>query len=266
MKRSVKKISKYLAIGAGTIIALIIAFLIVLIIVIKVEGSPAIPKDAVVITDNRYQNYSSIETLRELTMVPDFPTFDSEIYEYINDNGEKEIYIKCVFNPTLPEDSVWGIRSKMRSDMYSEDSNGGMVFHRGWSRKDFMPIPNNMEEDMKVEISMFCDDNDFYVKYTRNPSFSGVDKDSLKNFLGVDLPEFTIVNFISPDVTTLQFKQPISKDAYRALEKNEWCEHKFEDDGTSFCWIRKKEPGEYSTNIWIDDQKYTASLSKNKNN
>lgn len=261
MNKSTIKVMKLLAMGIGGIVVLLIAFIVFL----KLIGTPTIPQDAILVTDNRYQNYSCVETLRELTMIPDFPPFDSEVYEYTNENGDKEIYMRCVFNPTLPEDSVWKLHGKFRYDMIDQDSNGGTTFLRGWSKKKFMPIPNNMDEDMKVEISMFCGDNDFCVSYKKNPSVSGVDRDSLNNYLGVTLPEFTIVNYISPDVTTLQFKKPISKATYKALEKNEWCEHKFEDDGTSMCWIWKKEPGEYSTYVTLDDQLHTAYLRRYKN-
>ena len=117
---------------------------------------------------------------------------------------------------------------------------------------------------LKVEMdSIFGGNNDFTMSFKKNPCAGGVSKDSLNNYLGVNLPEFTIVNFISPDETTLQFKEPISKETYKALEKNEWCEHKFNDDGTSICWIWKTEPGEYSTHITLDGQH--AYLSKSAN-
>lgn len=144
------------------------------------------------------------------------------------------------------------------------DYDGGTTFLRRWSRKEFMCIPNNIEEDIKIEINMYGD-NEFLVISKKNPSTSSVDKDSLNNYLGVNLPEFTIVNFISPDQTTLQFKEPISKDAYKALEKKKWCEHILKDDGTSICWISKTEPDEYSTYIEFDDQLHTAYLSRRKN-
>lgn len=224
-----------------------------------------IPRDAVLVTDSRYERYTQVSLIRELTQVPDFPPFDSETYEYTNEKGEKEIYLKCSFNPSVPEDSVWALRGKMQGGWQDEDSNGGMDFVKGWSKREYMTIPEGVKEEMILNIHMYCGDNEFYLSFKKNPCAESVSKDSLNHYLGVQLPEFTIVNYISPDMTILQFNGPIPESTYRLLEKNDWCEHKIEEDGTSFCWITKKEPGEYSTYIEIDDQMHTAILSKFRN-
>lgn len=257
-----KKVSIILAIGVGIIVAVLIAFVIFL----RLFCTPSIPYDAVLVTNSKYKHYGNVDLIREITMAIDFPPFDSEIYEYTNEKGEKELYLSCVFNPAVSEDSVWALRGKMKNGMLHEDSNGGMDFTKGWSKKKYMSIPTGVEEEMVCTISMFCGDNNFTISFKKNPCDESVSKDSLNHYLGVNLPEFTIINYISPDFTTLQFKEPISKEAYNFLEKNEWCEHKFdEEDGTSVCWIWKKEPGEYSTHITFDDQLHTAYLSRYKN-
>lgn len=61
---------------------MIVAIFVVVIILIRFGGTSAIPEETVAVKGNRYQKYSCIETLRELTMIYDFPTFDSEVYEY----------------------------------------------------------------------------------------------------------------------------------------------------------------------------------------
>lgn len=261
MKKIIKKVGKILAIAVGIIAVMLIVFILFL----RSIGTPSIPEDAVLVTDSKYQHFGNVDLIREITMAQDFPPFDSKIYEYTNSKGEKEIYLSCIFNPEVPEDSVWALRRKMKNGILHEDSNGGMDFIKGWSKKEYMSIPTGVEEEMVLTICMFCGDNDFTMSFKKNPCAGGVSKDSLNNYLGANLPEFTIVNFISPDQTTLQFKEPISKETYKALEKNEWCEHKFEDDGTSICWIWKTEPGEYSTHITLDDQQHTAYISKSAN-
>lgn len=229
-------------------------------------ATPFIPREAVRVTDSRYNHYADVKLIREITQVQDFPPFDAEIYEYTNEKGEREIYLSCVFNPAVPEDTVWNLRNKMNEDFLFEDPNGGMDFTRGWSKKEYMPIPSGVKEEMVFCLSMVGGNNHFAMSFTENPCSESVAKDSLNHYLGVTLPEFTIINYIAPDRTLLQFKEPISKDAYSLLEKNDWCEHKYENDSTSICcWIEKKEPEKTSTHIIIDDQRNTARLSKYEN-
>ena len=256
MKKILKIVGKIIAIAVGVIAVMLFGFILLL----RICGTSSIPEDAVLVTDSQYQHLGNVDLIREITMVQDFPSFDSKIYEYSNSKGEKEIYLRCLFNPEVPEDSVWALGGKMKNGIIHEHSNGDMDFIKGWSKKEYMSIPTGVEEEMVLTISIFGGNNDFTMSFKKNPCAGGVSKDSLNNYLGVNLPEFTIVNFISPDETTLQFKEPISKETYKALEKNEWCEHKFNDDGTSICWIWKTEPGEYSTHITLDGQH--AYLSK----
>lgn len=177
MNKKTKKILKV----ATIILAILAAIVAGGMICLWSIATPFIPRAAVLVSDSKYAHFADVELIREITQVQDFPPFDAAIYEYTNEKGEKEIYLSCMFNPAVPEDTVWNLRKRMKNGILFEDPNGGMEFTKGWSKKEYMPIPTGAEEEMLFTLHMFGGSNHFSISFINNPCPESVSKDSLNH-------------------------------------------------------------------------------------
>lgn len=165
------------------------------------DADPFIPKEATLIQDK--DSLFSLNRFQKVVEVSNFPRFDTEIYAWRDSSGQEEMRVEVTFNPVLSEQEYSDLRLVCDSSCYwDSNKDGSMTFSRGWSKRDYMEVPEGMPEERYMEVHL----NRYGMQVTlkNNPCLEMVDKDSLNRCLGVEMPDFTIVNYISPYRTTLR--------------------------------------------------------------
>lgn len=215
-------------IALATVAGLLIAVPALIVGYFLLGAEPLIPRDAVEIQDARSRQLSSVQLMRELTEIPDFPNFSAQVYEWKNDSGEVEIKMKCTFDSELGEQQREAILAKVNEDYWSFDKDATIDFCRGWTTPDEMRCPKNIEPLTIVSLD-WVSSNTFYVTYSRNEHPGTFNADSLKNYLGIDLPSCEIINRVNRH-TTFRLSRPFNAEELAALAKNDWWTFKKEDD------------------------------------
>lgn len=191
--------------------------------------------------------------IEELAGIKDFSKFEKTIYiDEINKDTVATEYLG--FEHRLNDDEYSDFFSQCESIYWQSNKDNTLTFRRGWSKKEYMPIPVGMDEEMYVEI--YVNHLGMDLTYIKNPCVETVTKDSLDKFLGVVMPDFTIINYVSPDWTTIQFNDSIPEETYKKLEMNDWCYRKCDEQGCT-CFIDKG-----STSMELDCQTLIATLHK----
>lgn len=199
------------------------------------------PDDSLLATPSETQ-------LQELTGIGDLLKFGNE---FLIENSE-EYYFRFIHK--LNDDEYSDLFSQCNSYYWRSNKDNTLSFRRGWSKKEYMPIPADMDEELYMEMEVNRVGISF--KYKRNPCNETVTKDSLDKFLGVVMPEFTIINYVSPDETTIQFNDSIPEETYKKIEMNGFGYRKCDEEGC-VCFIDKG-----STSMRIDCQTLIATHHK----
>lgn len=256
MGSTIKKTLKIISLAIVFSIALGVIIISALLISFHLEKTPMVLKEEKQINTQKATDLSQISVIRELTEIDDFPEYKLIAFEHAANSKEQEYIIECEFQPELTENKYLELVNKCSGIYWNSNKDETIRFSRGWSKKKYMSIPTGMKEESSANIDL-CRWR-FWITYKKNRCRKPLSSDSLNHYLGVTLPDFTIVNFIAPDETTIKFNEPISEDAYKTLEANDWCQHKVDGD-ESVCFISKD-----STYMEIDDQTLIATLRSMK--
>lgn len=191
-----------------------------------------IPSKTQEVENDTTRHLSNVDIVREITQIPNLPAFTAKAFKTTDKKtGQEKITFECDLDDSISFDRLFEEKEK-HPYWYNEDKNGYIYFHRGWSKSAYMKIPQGIREEYSVTIIYESSDH-FEMVYESNPcgEYGDVEKDSLNHFLGITMPDFTIVNFFAPNQTTLRMNDSLSMECYHQLERQEhlkcdehaWC-------------------------------------------
>jgi len=187
----------------------IIKGIIYIVVIIGIVASLVIfltnhPYDhvSVPITELPSSYKTEIKSIREITMCESFPDFKiEELWFYKNDSNHTKPYLECSFKKEMTDEEFETFCEICNNVCWDSEKDFTLSFSRGWSKKEFMDIPNGMEEDMVVEIN-YLSNYGFTLSYHKNAKSEKIEDDFINNLTGSSFPSFTVVSYVNDGETT----------------------------------------------------------------
>lgn len=159
-------------------------------------------KVSVSITELPSSYKTDINSIREITMCETFPDFViNELWFYKNDSDHSEPHLECSFKREMTDEEFETFCEIGNSVCWDYEKDNTMSFTRGWSKKEFMDIPDGMEEDMVVNIIMLSKYG-FTLSYYKNAKSEKIEDDYIDNLTGYSFPTFSVVSYENDGETT----------------------------------------------------------------
>lgn len=155
---------------------------------------------------NKERDYFSLEDLphycvidvnkiREITECDAFPDFEAtNLWYYKSDSSHTFPHIECYFKKEMSEKEYEKFWQTQRNICWGSDKDATLYFSRGWSKKEYMDIPQGMEENLVITIDKL-DNAGFTLSYKRNDGWVKIDKDYINKLTGFVFPPYSVISF-----------------------------------------------------------------------
>lgn len=183
------------------IINIVIIFIVILL-ALFLSNLPY-RKVSVSITELPSSYKTDINTIRGITMCESFPDFEiDELWFYKNDSNHTKPYLECSFKKEMTDEEFETFHENGNNVCWDCEKDYTLSFSRGWSKKEFMDIPNGMEEDMVVDI-INLSNYGFTLSYYKNAKSEKIEDDYINNLTGYSFPTFSVVSYENDGETTV---------------------------------------------------------------
>jgi len=137
---------------------------------------------------------TDVNKIREITECDDFPEFvAANLWYYKSDSSHTVSHIDCYFKKEMSEKEFEKFCQAQRNICWGSDKDATLYFSRGWSKKDYMDIPQGMEENLVITIDKL-DCAGFTLSYKKNCGWEKIDKDYINELTGFAFPPYYVIS------------------------------------------------------------------------
>jgi hypothetical protein len=198
----IKRVLKIFGVIIGAIIIYIVGITIWLYSMIHYYEES---KDSVPLSELPKDFVTDVDLIRNITQCQDLPEFEArKLWYHKMDGYHSEPHIDCYFKRKMTEDEFKNLFKMTENIYWDSDKDWTLSFSRGWSKKEYMDVPEGMKEDIAVKIEKLSQTG-FTLSYWKNVNSRPIDCDSLNMIAEMILPSYSVVSYIS-DIDNIRAK------------------------------------------------------------
>lgn len=216
----IKRVVKAIVIVIGAIIFCIVGITVWLW---SMSQSYEERKDYVPISELSEDFNTDVNIIRRVTQCKDLPEFEArELWYYKIDGLHSEPFIECYFRREMTEDEFKKLFKITENAYWDSDKDATLRFSRGWSKKEYMNVPEGMKEDLAIKIEKLSKAG-FTLSYWKNINSRPIEPDFINKIIGTKFPSFSVISYISDHENVyakLRFDSILDKNAVGYFQNN----------------------------------------------
>lgn len=140
---------------------------------------------------------TDVNIIRRVTQCEDLPEFEAkELWYHKIDGYHSEPHIECYFKKKMTEDELKKFFNIKENVFWDSDKDWTLSFSRGWSKKEYMDVPDGMKEDMAVKIEKLSQAG-FTLSFWKNINTRPIESDFINKITGATFPSFSVISYRS---------------------------------------------------------------------
>ena len=181
--------------------AILIAFIICVVAIIAWlwSMSRSYEEDKVFgpISDLSEDFVTDVNIIRRVTQCEELPEFEAkELWYHKIDSFHSELHIECYFKKKMTENEFKKLFNIKENVYWTSDKDWTLFFSRGWSKKEYMDVPDGLKEDIAVKIEKLSQAG-FILSFWKNVNTRPIESDFINQITGATFPSFSVISYRS---------------------------------------------------------------------